>query len=117
MSKLADLKGRPIAISSASDNTFWPWLRATLGFTDSQKRPYAFSMQPFLADKQLSQQGFATSEPYSIEKAGVKPVVFLLNNYKVMVNQWDDKAPYNLISKIESTETNLSPLLAHYGVV
>ena len=35
-------------------------------------------MQPFLVDKNLSQQGFATSEPFSIEKAGVKPVVFLL---------------------------------------
>ena len=35
-------------------------------------------MQPFLADPKLSQQGFATSEPFSIEKGGVKPVVFLL---------------------------------------
>ena len=44
----------------------------------SQKRPYGFSVQPFLADPNLSQQGFATSEPFSIEKAGIKPVVFLL---------------------------------------
>lgn len=78
VSKLADLKGQPIAIGAASDNTFWPWLRASFGFTDAQKRPYGFSVQPFLADKRLSQQGFATSEPYSIEKGGVKPVVFLL---------------------------------------
>ena len=35
-------------------------------------------MQPFLVDTNLSQQGFATSEPFSIEKGGVKPVVFLL---------------------------------------
>ena len=35
-------------------------------------------MQPFLVDRNLSQQGFATSEPFSIEKGGVKPVVFLL---------------------------------------
>jgi ABC-type nitrate/sulfonate/bicarbonate transport system ATPase subunit len=35
-------------------------------------------VQPFLVDKNLSQQGFATSEPFSIEKGGVKPVVFLL---------------------------------------
>jgi hypothetical protein len=38
-------------------------------------------VQPFLADKTLSQQGFATSEPFSIEKAGVKPNVFLLADY------------------------------------
>jgi len=29
-------------------------------------------------DKTLAQQGFVTSEPFSIEKGGVKPVVFLL---------------------------------------
>ena len=33
VSKLADLKGKPIAIGAASDNTFWPWLRASFGFT------------------------------------------------------------------------------------
>jgi NitT/TauT family transport system substrate-binding protein len=75
---LADLKGKPIAIGAASNTTFWPWLKEHFGFTDDQKRPYAFSVQPFLVDPQLSQQGFATSEPFSIEQAGVKPVVFLL---------------------------------------
>ncbi len=78
VAKLEDLKGKPIAIGAASNTTFWPWLRQRYGFTDDQKRPYGFSVQPFLADPALSQQGFATSEPFSIEKAGVKPVVFLL---------------------------------------
>ena len=75
---LADLEGKPIAIGAASNTTFWPWLRQRYGFTDAQKRPYAFSVQPFLAEPDLSQQGFVTSEPFSIEKAGVRPVVFLL---------------------------------------
>jgi NitT/TauT family transport system substrate-binding protein len=75
---LADLKGKPIAIGAASNTTFWPWLKERYGYTDDQKRPYGFSVQPFLADPALSQQGFATSEPFSIEKGGVKPVVFLL---------------------------------------
>lgn len=78
VAKLADLKGKPIAIAAAANTTFWPWLKQGYGFTDDQKRPYAFSVQPFLADKALSQQGFATSEPFSIEKGGVQPVVFLL---------------------------------------
>jgi NitT/TauT family transport system substrate-binding protein len=78
VARLEELKGRPIAISAASDTTFWPWLRARYGFTDDQKRPYAFSVQPFLVDMRLSQQGYVTSEPYSIEKGGVKPVLFLL---------------------------------------
>ena len=76
--RLEDLKGKPIAIGAASNTTFWPWVRQKFAFTDAQKRPYGFSVQPFLADPGLSQQGFATSEPYSIEKGGVQPVVFLL---------------------------------------
>jgi NitT/TauT family transport system substrate-binding protein len=75
---LAALKGKPIAISAAANTTFWPWLKERYGFTDEQKRPYAFSVQPFLVDQNLSQQGFVTSEPFSIQKGGVKPVVFLL---------------------------------------
>jgi len=78
VARLEDLKGKPIAIGAASNTTFWPWLKQKYGFTDGQKRPYGFSVQPFLADPKLSQQGFATSEPFSIEKAGVAPVVFLL---------------------------------------
>jgi NitT/TauT family transport system substrate-binding protein len=79
--RLEDLKGKPVAISAAANTTFWPWLRQKYGFTDSQKRPYGFSVQPFLADPKLSQQGFATSEPFSIEKGGVRPAVFLLADF------------------------------------
>lgn len=78
VARLEDLKGKPIAVGAAANTTYWPWLKARLGFSDDQKRPYAFSVQPFLADPSLSQQGIATSEPFSIEQAGVKPVVFLL---------------------------------------
>jgi len=78
VAKLEDLKGKPIAVGAAANTTFWPWLKQRYGFTDDQKRPYAFSVQPFLVDRNLSQQGFATSEPFSIEKGGVAPVVFLL---------------------------------------
>jgi NitT/TauT family transport system substrate-binding protein len=78
VARIEDLKGKPIAIGSASNTTFWPWLREHYHFTDDQKRPYGFSVQPFLADPALSQQGFVTSEPFSIEQGGVQPVVFLL---------------------------------------
>lgn len=81
VTRLEDLKGKPIAIGAASNTTFWPWLRQKYGFTDDQKRPYGFSVQPFLADRKLSQQGFATSEPFSIEKSGVRPAVFLLADH------------------------------------
>jgi NitT/TauT family transport system substrate-binding protein len=75
---LSDLKSRTLLIGQASETTFWPWLKAKYGFTDAQKRPYAFSVQQFLVDQNVAQQGYLTSEPYTIEKAGVAPVVFLL---------------------------------------
>jgi NitT/TauT family transport system substrate-binding protein len=75
---ITDLATRTLLIGQASETTFWPWLKAKYGFTDAQKRPYAFSVQQFLVDRNVAQQGYATSEPYSIEKGGVKPVVFLL---------------------------------------
>jgi NitT/TauT family transport system substrate-binding protein len=76
--KLEELRGRPIFISAASNTTFWPWLVARYGFSDDQKRPYAFSVQPFLVDKRSATQGYVTSEPFLVEQAGVKPTVFLL---------------------------------------
>ena len=79
--RIEDLKGKPIAIGAASNTTFWPWLRQQYHFADDQKRPYGFSVQPFLADPALSQQGFVTSEPFSIEKGGVRPTVFLLADF------------------------------------
>jgi NitT/TauT family transport system substrate-binding protein len=77
--KIADLKGHPILLSDASVSAFWVWLKAKYGFTDAQVRKYTFNSAPFLADKRVAQQGYVTSEPYTIEKqAGLKPKVFLL---------------------------------------
>ena len=76
---IADMKGRPILLSAASKEAFWVWLRAKYGFTDDQVRAYNYSAAPFLADKRAIQQGYLSSEPYTIEKeAGLKPAVFLL---------------------------------------
>jgi NitT/TauT family transport system substrate-binding protein len=88
---LADLKGKPILIGAASRISFWPFLRVKFGYTDDQIRPYTFNMAPFLADKSVSQQGFLSSEPYAIMKAGVNPVVHLLadagfENYQTTIN-------------------------------
>ncbi|HEY8571654.1 ABC transporter substrate-binding protein [Phenylobacterium sp.] len=97
---LADLKGRSILLSDASVTAFWVWLKAKYGFRDDQVRKYAFSSAPFLADKRVAQQGYVTSEPYTIEKeAGLKPKVFLLADngypsYATMV-----LAPESLIAK------------------
>jgi NitT/TauT family transport system substrate-binding protein len=80
--KMEDLKGKTILISSAANTTYWPWLRTTYGLSDSQARPYTFNIQPFIADKNVVQQGYLSSEPYAIEKeAKFKPTVFLLSDY------------------------------------
>ena len=76
---IADMKGHPILLSDASVTAFWVWLRAKYHFTDSQVRKYTFNSAPFLSDKRVIQQGYATSEPYTLEKeAHMKPAVFLL---------------------------------------
>ena len=79
---LADVKGHPVLLADASITGFWAWLKAKYGFTDDQVRKYDFSSAPFLADKKAVQEGYLTSEPYTIEKAtGMKPAVFLLADY------------------------------------
>ncbi|MDX2104614.1 MAG: ABC transporter substrate-binding protein [Alphaproteobacteria bacterium] len=75
---LEAMRGKPILISAAARTSYWSFLRAKFGFSDSQIRPYTFSMAPFLADKSVIQQGFLTSEPFAIQEAGVTPVVHLL---------------------------------------
>ena len=79
VASIADMKGRPILLSDASITAFWVWLKAKYGFTDAQVRKYTFNSAPFLADPRAIQQGYATSEPYTIElQAHFKPAVFLL---------------------------------------
>ena len=76
---IADLEGRPFLLADASLNAFWVWLKAKYGFTDDQVRKYTFNLAPFLADERAVQQGYLTSEPFTIEQeAGFTPKVFLL---------------------------------------
>ncbi len=82
VNKLEDLKGKTILVSAAANTTYWPWLKDKYKLDDGQKRPYTFNIQPFVADKNLVQQGYLSSEPYAIEKeAKFKPSVFLLSDY------------------------------------
>ena len=77
----ADFKGKSILISSAANTTWWPWAKAKWGLEDSQARPYTFNIQPFMADKNVVQQGYLSSEPFAVAKAGVKPNVYLMADY------------------------------------
>ena len=76
---IADLTGRPVLLSDASITAFWVWLKAKYGFTDGQVRRYTFNPGPFIADERAVQQGYLTSEPYTIRAEGdFDPQVFLL---------------------------------------
>ena len=76
---LADMRGHRILLADASISAFWPWLRWKYGFNDNQVRKYTFNNGPFLSNKSVIQQGYLTSEPYTIERqGGVRPLVFLL---------------------------------------
>jgi NitT/TauT family transport system substrate-binding protein len=74
----ADMKGHPILISNDTREGWWLFLKAKYGLSDSQIRPYTFQMAPFLVDKSAIQQGYVTSEPYSLEQAGAKIDVHLV---------------------------------------
>ena len=78
--KLEDLKGKTLLIGAQAQRGYWPWLKAKYGFTDEQTRPYTFNIQPFVADPNTAQQGYLTSEPYAIQKAGVKTTVLMLSD-------------------------------------
>jgi NitT/TauT family transport system substrate-binding protein len=76
---LSGMKGKPIMISAESKNNFWQFLRARYGFTDDQIRPYNYSLQPFLVNRQAIMQGYLTDEPFAIQMAsGETPVTILL---------------------------------------
>ena len=79
VASLADMKGHPILLSDAAITSFWLWLKVRFGFTDAQVRKYSFSAAPFLADPRAVQEGYVTSEPYTIERQTHRPpLVFLL---------------------------------------
>lgn len=78
ITSIAALKGHKILISAATHQTFWPWLKQRFGFTDDMAGVDTFNLQPFLVDKSVAMQGYASSEPYEAAKAGEKVNFFLL---------------------------------------
>lgn len=78
----ADIRGKPVMLSDAAITSIWVWLKARYGFTDDQVRKYTFNAAPFLTDPTAIQQGYATSEPFTIEQQGkITPQVFLMADY------------------------------------
>ena len=86
-----DLKTRTLFVSKEGMASYFQWLKADYGFSESKVKPYTFNAQPFLADKKSAMQGYVTSEPYAVEKqGGFTPKVFLLadhgfNSYSTLI--------------------------------
>jgi len=77
-----DLTNAPtVLISWDGQFSFWQWLTATQGFKDEQLRPYGFSLQEFLSDETIVQQGYATSEPMRLAAQGFDADVFIMADY------------------------------------
>src|SRR5882724_679521 len=82
INSLADMRGKPILISAATMSAFWPWLRAKFGFSDTQIRKYSYNLAPFITDPNAIQEGYLTSEPFTVQQqAHFTPKIFLLSDY------------------------------------
>jgi len=84
METLADLAELPtIFMSNDIFISVFAWMKSIWPeFDDRQRQPYAFTVAPFLADPQSAQQGYVTSEPFTIARAGgFEPDVFLIADY------------------------------------
>jgi NitT/TauT family transport system substrate-binding protein len=75
---LVDLKNnKTVLVSTSGRTTWWPWLKAKYGLSESQSRPYTFNLQPFMADANTAQQAYPSSELFQAMKANVKTNFYL----------------------------------------
>jgi NitT/TauT family transport system substrate-binding protein len=62
--------------------SFYRWMETAYGFKEANVKPYTFNPQPFIADTHSIQQGYVTSEPFSVEREGhFKPNIFLFADH------------------------------------
>lgn len=81
VTSLDGLKNNTILVSSSGQSTWWPWLKARYQLSDTQVRPYTFNIQPFVADDNVAQQAYVSSEVFQAQMAGVKSNFFLFSEH------------------------------------
>ncbi|EPU6890871.1 ABC transporter substrate-binding protein [Raoultella ornithinolytica] len=81
VASLEGLKGKTILVSSSGQATWWPWLKGQYQLNDAQARPYTFNIQPFVADDNVAQQAYVSSEVFQVQKVGVKSNFFLFSEH------------------------------------
>ncbi|MBO0734426.1 MAG: ABC transporter substrate-binding protein [Methylocapsa sp.] len=82
LDRIEDLPKATAYIGKDGFVSVYQWLKRAYGFRDEKVKPYTFNSAPFIADKNSIEQGYATSEPFEVERQGkFKPNVFLIANY------------------------------------
>ena len=83
LDKWEDLKNADqYILGDEGAQTFFQWMVTELGFDAAKRVPYTFNPAPFIANKKSIQQGYVTSEPFAVQKAGgFVPNQFLLADY------------------------------------
>ena len=76
-----EMRDKTILIAPSAQRGYWLWLKSRFGLKDEQTRPYTFNIHPILADRNTVQQGYLTSEPFAIQKAGVKATAHLFADH------------------------------------
>ena len=78
LDRIEDLPTAAAFIGKDGFVSVYQWLKKAYGFKDENVKPYTFNSAPFIADKHSIEQGYATSEPFEVERQGkFKPNVFL----------------------------------------
>ncbi|SFK52084.1 ABC transporter substrate-binding protein [Methylocapsa palsarum] len=82
LDRLEDLPGATAFIGKDAFVSVFQWLKTAYGFKEENVKPYTFNSAPFIADAHAIQQGYATSEPFEIERqGGFRPNVFLIADH------------------------------------
>lgn len=76
--RFEDLGGQTVAMVQGS--AWFSYMVKRFDLKGVKERPLTFSVAPFLKDTNYITQCFVTSEPFFVEKAGVKARVLLLQN-------------------------------------
>lgn len=77
ISKPQDMSGHTVYVSPGVN--FWPYFKKKYGIKPAKEVAYNGSLAPFLADKGAINQGYVTSEPYTLEHEHHTPVKWFLN--------------------------------------
>lgn len=77
ISKPEDISGHTVYVSPGVN--FWPYLKKKYGIKPAKEVAYNGSLAPFVADNGAVNQGYVTSEPYTLEHEQHTQVKWFLN--------------------------------------